>query len=149
MKSLSSTAMVKFGALLVALLVLLYWSVRSSENERLREQNKQLSQQVSSAQLLLPQLDTLRRHKPSVPQKVSVWLNTQVLKGFENRLISNDPFNQGRGSKVKIRKMTPQELTSLLNRLDQFNLVIENLTIDDFDQDGYWEIDLSIKEPVR
>ena len=95
-------------------------------------------------------LATLQRSHSDLqdPQPNTVsWINKNALRGLEKNLDSNNPYGEGKGAQLKLRKVSADSIVQLVKKLGTVNLVIKSFKLEDSDGDGYWNIELMVEVP--
>lgn len=136
----------------IALLVLLaflflYALPRYRSNVALAQQTQQLEEVRGELAASLPEAQRLRNTLPEPAPDVRAWIAAEALQGLESNLVSNDSYSNGRGSQVKLRKLTPFEATQFLTNLTRVNLVFARLSLQDWDGDGNWDLEAFVEVP--
>lgn len=97
--------------------------------------------------VLLPQLAQTAFTTPEPGNNVRSWISAQALRGMEKQLVANDGYLEGKGTKVKLRRLSPQQAAKFLSELTRVRLVIERMTLQDSDGDGRWDMEIDLKVP--
>lgn len=136
------------GIVGVFFLFLLFYALpRHRANQELKRQIAELARAQQELVLLLPELKRTERTLPEPAPDVRSWIANNALKGLDKKLVKNDSGNNGKMAEFKLVKLQPTEVGGFLSQLTRVNLVLENLTLSDFDADGRWDLEGQVKVP--
>lgn len=131
------------------LFVLAYLGPRSAELRRLRESIQSLTAVRQEVTLLLPQVQQSAFTLPEPTDNVRSWVSAEALKGIEKQLVANDGYLEGKGAKVKLRRLSPAQAAQFFSQLTRVRLVIERLVMQDSDRDGRWDMEIDVRVPAE
>ncbi len=129
------------------LFLLLYAYPRHRANRQLEQQIQELTQARQEIALLLPELKRTERNLPEPAPDVRSWIANNALKGLDKKLVKNDSGDEGKLAEIKLVKLQPEEVGAFLSQLTRVNLILESLTLSDFDADGRWDLEGRVKVP--
>lgn len=134
---------------LFLLFLIAYYLPRSAKLNSTLQQNATLSQTRQEVALLLPQLALTSPTAPPPSGKVSAFISTDALPGLDptKQVAANDSYLDGKGAKVKLRRLTPEQAAQFLAKLTKVRLIVERMQLQDSDGDGLWDIDIDLKVP--
>lgn len=134
--------------LLVALLWALFYAVPSykaiSATEarvaRLRLERKGITQAMQDF--------SRSKNSKAVPNpNTASWMSTSVLKNLEKNVESNNPYKNSQGVQVKLRSVTAEQITELLDSMRATNVIIKSFSLDDSDGNGRWNLEFMVEVP--
>lgn len=138
------------GTLLVLLVFIFAYALpRYHANLRLSQQIQQLQTVRQQLGGLLPEALRLKRTVPTPRPTVRDWITSKALGGIASKLVSNDSYANGRGSQIKLRKLTPFQTARFLTDLTRVDLVLQRVSLQDWDADGNWDLDAMVEEPKQ
>ncbi len=134
------------------LLVVILWTLVYAipRYRQISELNKESQGYVMERQTIANSLAAFQRSQRDLPapQPNTVsWLTKNALAGLEKHLECNNPFNNGLGAQVKLRNITADDITELMEKLCTVNLVIKSCKLEDQDGNGRWNLDLMVEVP--
>ncbi len=97
--------------------------------------------------VLLPQVARTAFSTPIPEPDVRTWIANNALGGLDQNLVANDSYQEGRGSQVRLRRLQPEQAARFLSELTRVRLVIEKMDLQDSDQDGRWDLEISVRIP--
>ena len=145
-KDRNLVALATAGVIFVLFLVA-YYLPRQSEFRQSRETLKTLGTTRQEVALMLPQLVQTAFTTPEPADNVRSWISAEALRGLEKQMVSNDGILAGKGAKVKLRRLSPQQASSFLSQLTRVRLEVEHMILQDSDHDGRWDMDIDLKVP--
>mgnify|MGYP004455533329 CR=1 FL=1 len=77
----------------------------------------------------------------------AAWMNTSVLKSLEKNVESNNPYKNSQGVQVKLRSVTAEQITELLDAMRTTNVVVKSFNLDDSDGNGRWNLEFMVEVP--
>lgn len=135
------------SALVALLFVTLYLPPRLAHNAELRARIRQFDARRAEMVALLEEAGSLRRPPPDPRPSVPAWITANALRGLEDHLDYNNPYQNGQGAEVKLRSLTPGQVASFLGRLGRVNLILQKVTLDDRTGDGRWDLVIQVEVP--
>ncbi len=133
--------------LLVGILTiaLIYAVLRGQENRNLEVQIGALELAQQRAQTLVSGIDpTLLKTRPAPQPDLPGWLAANPLKKFQENVESNQPNSKG-GVQLRLRRLTPLEVSALFSQFTQVGLRIPHLILSDADGDGNWTMEVGLE----
>lgn len=133
---------------LVALLWAIFYAVpryktigeTESKVSRLRLERKGITQAMQDF--------SRSKSSKAVPNpNTAAWMNTSVLKNLEKNVESNNPYKNSQGVQVKLRSVTAEQITELLDSMRTTNVVIKSFNLDDSDGNGRWNLEFMVEVP--
>ena len=146
-KGVPAIALVGAALAVFVLFVLLYALPRHRANQDLEKEIQALIDAQQEVALLVPELKRTERNLPEPAPDVRSWVASNALAGLEKNLVKNDSGNRGKLADLKLRAMKPQQVGQFLSQLTRVNLVLERMSLSDFDADGRWDIEAQVKVP--
>ena len=134
--------------LLVALLWALFYamprykaiSATEARVSRLRLERKGITQAMQDF--------SRSKNSKAVPNpNTASWMNTSVLKNLEKNVESNNPYKNSQGVQVKLRSVTAEQITELLDSMRTTNVIIKSFSLDDSDGNGRWNLAFMVEVP--
>lgn len=129
------------------LFLLAYYLPRTARLNQSRETLKVLTTTRQEVALLLPQVVQTAFTTPEPADNVRSWVSAEALKGLEKQLVANDGYMEGRGAKVKLKRLTPQQTSNFFSQLTKVRLVVERMSLQDADRDGRWDMEIDLQVP--
>ena len=74
-------------------------------------------------------------------------MSTSVLKNLEKNVESNNPYKNSQGVQVKLRSVTAEQITELLDSMRATNVIIKSFSLDDSDGNGRWNLEFMVEVP--
>ena len=139
------------GAVLALLFLFAYVLPRSRSNRDLERRIAEIQRSQGEITALLPQAAQSKNFAPAPAPDVQTWVNQNLLTGLERRLVSNNPYRNGQGVEIKLRSLTPAEVSTFMGGMATTNLIIKRLVLQDLGSRGAWEMELfvEIPEPLK
>lgn len=82
------------------------------------------------------------------PQPNAVaWIAAHALEGLDRNVECNNPYKNGQGAQLKLRKITASDIDNLLRQLSTVSFVITSFKLEDSDGDGFWNLELMVEVP--
>ncbi len=134
---------------LFLLFVALYMFPRAAELRRTKESIVTLTKARQEVSLILPQVSQTALTAPEPTPNVRAWITAQAFKGLDQakQVSVNDSYLEGKGAKIKLRKLKPDQAARFLAQLTQVRLVVERMVLQDSDSDGNWDLEIDVKVP--
>lgn len=132
---------------LVLLWAFAYAIPRMGSNRALAEKNDQFLAERREIALALQAYAELPPERPAPTPNTSSWVSSNALTGIESNVESNSPYANGAGVQLKIRAISANQISALLLKLREVNLLIKSLKIEDRDGDGRWNVELMTEVP--
>lgn len=85
--------------------------------------------------------------KPAPTPNTAAWLTSHALQGLDKNLEANSPYGNGQGSQLKLRAVTAQQISRLMEHLRSVNIIVKSLKLDDPDGDGKWNLEMMAEVP--
>lgn len=145
-KDRNVVALVVTGTIFI-LFVAIYLLPRTAELKRAKESIATLTATRQEVAVLLPQVMQTAFTTPEPADNVRSWVTAEALRGIEKLLVANDGYLEGKGAKVKLRRLSPQQTAAFLSQLTRVRLVVERMNMQDSDGDGRWDIEIDLKVP--
>jgi len=132
-----------------ALFVVVYVLPRTAELRRTRDSITQLTKSRQELAILVPQVALTAINLPEPEPNVRAWITAQAFKGLDQakQVSVNDGYLEGKGAKVKLRKLEPAQAAQFLSQLTRVRLVVERMVLQDADGDGFWDLEIDVKVP--
>ena len=141
------TLFVLLLALLVVLWGLLYAYPRLNSIHELEKRQTGLRSERDGITRAMQNYARSRTNKVVPNPNTATWLNNSVIKKFEKNVEVNNPYNNSQGVHVKLRAVTAEQMTELLDSLRNVNLIFKTFKLDDADGDGRWDVEFMIEVP--
>ncbi|MGM9992701.1 MAG: hypothetical protein ACI376_07675 [Candidatus Bruticola sp.] len=77
----------------------------------------------------------------------ATWINTSILKNLEKNVESNNPYKNSQGVQLKLRSVTAEQITDMLDSMRSANVIIKSFKLDDSDGNGRWNLELMVEVP--
>lgn len=134
---------------LFLLFVAVYMVPRAAELRGTKESIVNLTKARQEVSLILPQVAQTALTAPEPTPNVRAWITSQAFKGLDQakQVSVNDGYLEGKGAKVKLRKLKPDQAARFLAQLTRVRLVVERMVLQDSDGDGYWDLEIDVKVP--
>ena len=88
------------------------------------------------------------KNSKAVPNpNTASWMSTSVLKNLEKNVESNNPYKNSQGVQVKLRSVTAEQITELLDSMRATNVIIKSFSLDDSDGNGRWNLEFMVEVP--
>lgn len=131
------------------LFVAVYSFPRAAELRKTKESIANLIKARQEVSLILPQVTQTALTTPEPTPNVRAWITAQAFKGLDQakQVSVNDGYLEGKGAKVKLRKLKPEQAARFLAQLTRVRLVVERMVLQDSDGDGYWDLEIDVKVP--
>lgn len=141
-------ALVATGGLFL-LFVAVYLLPRTAEVKASQARSVSLTKARQEVSLLLPQVALSAQTAPEPTPNVRAWITAQALKGLDQakQVSANDGYLQGKGAKLKLRKLTPEQAAQFFAQLTRVRLSVERMVLQDSDGDGFWDLEIDLKVP--
>lgn len=128
----------------ILLLALIYATVRGQANARLALEIETLDLARQRAQTLVSGIDpALLKTRPAPTPDLPGWLAANPLKKFQEKVENNQPTKTG--ITIRLRRMSPIEVSELFSQFTQVALRIPHLILSDPDGDGSWTVNLVLE----
>lgn len=136
--------------LFVAIYLLVYYFPRTSKLSTLEEANTALLGERQELAVLLPQLASTAPTVADPSGKVAAFISSEAVRDLNEtkQVVANDSYLEGKGAKVKLRRLKPDQVASFLASLTKIRLVVERMQLQDSDGDGLWDLDIDLKVPA-
>ncbi len=147
-KDRNVVALIVTGGLFL-LFVAVYLFPRNAEIKASQARAVALMKARQEIALLLPQVAQSAQTAPEPTPNVRAWITSQALKGIDQakQVSANDGYLGGKGAKVKLRKLTPEQAAKFFSELTRVRLSVERMVLQDSDGDGFWDLEIDLKVP--
>lgn len=140
-------ALTAVGVIFLLFLVA-YFLPRSNQLKRTQDNLRTLTTTRQEVALLLPQVAQTAYTTQEPADNVRSWVAAEALRGLEKQVKANDGVLDGKGAKVQLRKLTPQQAAKFLSQLTKVRLVVDRMSLLDADRDGNWDMEIDLQVPV-
>ncbi len=131
------------------LFVAVYMLPRAAELKKTRESITALTKTRQEVALIIPQVARTALTTPEPTPNVRAWITAQAFRGLDQtkQVSVNDSYLEGKGAKVKLRKLKPDQAARFLAQLTRVRRVVERMVLLDADGDGFWDLEIDVKVP--
>ncbi len=129
------------------LFLLAYFLPRANQLKQAQSNLRALTTTRQEVALLLPQVAQTAYTTQEPADNVRSWIAAEALKGLEKQVKANDGVLEGKGAKVQLRKLTPQQAAKFLSQLTKVRLVVDRMSLLDADRDGNWDMEIDVQVP--
>ena len=137
------------AALLTLFIGVFYILPRQRQMATMQKDILDLQNSQSAASKLIPEAaEQTGNLAPNPTPNVPGWLTTHAIGGMDKQLISNNPYRNGQGSSLEMRALKPLEVSTLLGKMTQVNLIVKSLSFADFNARGVWDVKLQVEVPA-
>lgn len=125
-----------------------YFIPRGGQLKRTQDSLRSLTTTRQEVALLLPQLAQTAYTTAEPADNVRSWVAAEALKGLEKQVKANDGILEGKGAKVQLRRLTPQQAGKFLSQLTKVRLMVDRMSLLDSDKDGQWDMEIDLQVPA-
>lgn len=148
-QNLSPRAIFYIGLVLVALVwTLAYALPRYRETAALERRAESLRLERQGITQALEDYARSKSLKGAPAPNTAAWVTSKALQGLEKNIDSNSPYKNGQGVQLKLRALSADQITTLLNSMRQVNLILRSFKLDDLDGNGKWNLELMVEVPA-
>lgn len=85
--------------------------------------------------------------KPAPTPNAMSWLTSHTLKGLDKQIEMNNPYKNSQGVQVKLRGVTAEQITEILDSMRSVSLVLKTFKLEDSNGDGKWNLEFMVEVP--
>ncbi|MBQ7529673.1 hypothetical protein IJT10_07200 [bacterium] len=85
--------------------------------------------------------------KPAPTPNAMSWLTSHTLQGLDKQIEMNNPYKNSQGVQVKLRGITAEQITEILDSMRPVNLIIKKFQLEDNNGDGKWNLEFMVEVP--